>query len=57
MPQVPRQETGAAVVGVRRVGKGIVESGAGGGTLRVVRRSAGAGGLLDAGYELGLGSL
>lgn len=55
MSEVPWQEAGAAVVGVRGVGKGVFESGTGGRTLRVVWRSAGAGGLLDAGYELGLG--
>ncbi len=54
MSQVPRQEAGAAAVGVCGVGEGIVEPGAGGGALRFMRRSSWAGGLLDAGYELGL---
>ncbi len=54
MSQVPRQEAGAAAVGVCGVGEGIVESGADRGALRVVRGSSWAGGLLDVGYELGL---
>ncbi len=53
MSQVPQQETDAAAFGVCGVGKGIRERCASSGwTLRVVRRSARAGGLLVGGYGL-----